>query len=83
MAMGNRPPEYPPEALDRQWEGVVRVLVEFGEKGNAERVAVEESSGHGVLDKAALEAARHWHLSEEGAKRSLLVPVAFRLSDEG
>ena len=83
VALGNTPPEYPAEALDREWEGVVRLLVDFDEAGGAAEVAVETSSGHGVLDQAAVEAARRWHLSESGPKRSLIVPVSFRLSDEG
>lgn len=79
VAFGNRPPEYPALALEREWEGTVRLKVDFDEGGRFESVTLESSSGHGILDEAALAAAKGWHV--EGGRRSLIVPVAFRLGE--
>ncbi len=80
VSVGNRPPPYPAVAIEREWEGTARIRVEFDEEGNASSVFLDASSGHSILDEAALEAARGWHV--EGGRRALIVPVAFELSDE-
>ncbi|MDR0225477.1 MAG: energy transducer TonB [Burkholderiaceae bacterium] len=55
-----RAPFYPPEArqLGQQGRVVVRVLVD--EQGKVAEAVVKESSGHPLLDQAALAAARGW-----------------------
>lgn len=81
VSQGNRPPEYPPEAMEREWEGTVKVKVEFDDEGRADAVGLESSSGHRILDEAALEAARTWRYTSRG-RRIVVVPVAFKLEDE-
>lgn len=82
-ADGNRPPTYPPEALDREWEGTVGLKIDFSEAGEAVGVSVEKSSGFPVLDRAALEAARSWRIRGADRVRQVRVPVRFELSEEG
>jgi protein TonB len=50
-------------ALRRRWEGTTILRVEVLPTGTVGGVAVKQSSGHGVLDDAAVEAVRAWHFS--------------------
>jgi TonB family protein len=54
------PPEYPKQARDRGYQGVVRLAAEVGRDGRVRRVIVRESSGYGSLDEQAVEAVRRW-----------------------
>ena len=81
VAEGNAPPPYPLEALERSWEGTARVRVEFDDEGKPESVGLEGTSGHGILDEAALSAAKAWHMGGN-RRRIVVVPVAFKLEDE-
>lgn len=56
----NRPPRYPDEALRAGWQGVAWLLVDVGPDGRVTNVALERSSGHAVLDAAAVEAVAGW-----------------------
>jgi protein TonB len=85
-ASGNRTPSYPAEARRRHLEGLVVLKVAVSARGTPDDVAVLKSSGHAVLDAAALAAVRSWRF--EPATRSGLavaapaeVPVRFRLED--
>lgn len=50
-------PEYPEEAIDNGWEGVVWVKVLVDSKGAVRRAMVAKSSGYNCLDNAALDGA--------------------------
>ena len=83
---GNPPPIYPDLARRRGLEGRVVLLVEITPEGRCGGARVVESSRHGVLDDAALDAVRRWRF--QPARRdgvsiasSLRVPVAFRLTE--
>jgi periplasmic protein TonB len=84
---GNNPtPPYPSEARRRGWEGTVLLMVEIRENGRPERVTIKESSGHSVLDNAALGAVGRWTFvpAQQNGKpvRSVAeVPVIFSLQD--
>lgn len=52
-----RPP-YPREARRRGWEGSVGLEVSVDAQGKAVGVALRSSSGHPILDRAAIEAVR-------------------------
>ncbi len=54
------PPPYPQLALQRGIEGRVRVRVSVALDGTVNWVRLEESSGHEILDLAALDAVRYW-----------------------
>lgn len=80
----NPPPRYPRPALERGWEGTVLLQVSVTAGGNVAELKVERTSGHPVLDRAALEAVRSWRfrparLGERPMEGTVLVPVAFTL----
>jgi periplasmic protein TonB len=45
---------YPPQAIDAGWEGTAEIQVTLRAGGVAEGVRLTRSSGHAVLDEAAL-----------------------------
>ncbi|GAB0056635.1 hypothetical protein SIID45300_00943 [Candidatus Magnetaquicoccaceae bacterium FCR-1] len=70
---GNPRPDYPRSARRLGQEGLVLVRVEVGADGRAEQVALHQSSGFDLLDRAALEAVARWRFV---AARRAGVPVA-------
>ncbi len=54
------PLEYPAEAVRRGLEGRVEVLVKVNAKGRVVKATVYRSSGHELLDDAAVEWVRRW-----------------------
>jgi protein TonB len=56
----NPKPPYPAVARARNWEGVSRLRVYVLPNGSAGQVQLAGSSGHDVLDNAALAAVRSW-----------------------
>ena len=72
---------YPEEAVERGLQGEVRVLLLLDERGMIRRATLASSSGHALLDQAALAAvARLGRLSGLGVQE-LILPVEFRLQD--
>lgn len=70
---------YPEEARARGLEGEALVLLVLDEAGNAVAARVEESSGHRILDDAALRAVKTLKSLPADAPRETLLPVRFRL----
>ncbi len=70
---------YPPEAIARGLEGEALVLLFLDEAGNALAARIERSSGHVLLDEAAVRAAKTVRSLPEAAPREVLLPVRFRL----
>ena len=70
---------YPAEAIERGLQGEVLVLLFLDESGNAIAARVEASSGHALLDDAAVLAARSLRALPGSAPREALLPVRFRL----
>jgi protein TonB len=65
---------------------VVLVLVRVAEDGIPLDVALKESSGHPMLDEAAIEAVRHWRFTparQSGRAVTAAVEVPVRFSLEG
>lgn len=56
----NPPPQYPYQAQQRGWEGVVVLKALIKAEGRPERVVIERTSGHRILDKTALKAVEKW-----------------------
>lgn len=77
LARQNRPPEYPRLAARRGLEGTVTVLLEIGVDGLVTRAFVATSSGHAVLDDAALEALAKWRF-EPARRFGVAVPGTYR-----
>lgn len=77
-------PPYPERARARRQEGRVMLRVLVGETGNPLEVQVESSSGHRVLDMAALKAVRKWKFNPglsngQPIQGWVLVPINFSL----
>ena len=69
---------YPPEAVARGIEGEVILLLNLSDNGELVSASIARSSGHPLLDQAALDAARHIG-ALPGNPRQTLFPVSFRL----
>jgi len=57
----NPKPKYPSVARSQGWQGKVILKVLVSAKGDSEQVTVAQSSGHDVLDQAAVDAVKAWH----------------------
>lgn len=71
---------YPEEAIARGLEGQAAVMLFLDAAGNAVAARLEKSSGHAILDDAAVAAARQVRALPEGEAREVLLPVRFRLN---
>ena len=69
---------YPPEAIAKGLEGEVLLLLTLSTSGQLTGIEIARSSGHALLDQAALDAAGRIS-GLPGSKRQLLFPVSFRL----
>jgi len=70
---------YPPEAIERGLEGEALVLLFLDASGNVIAARIEASSGHALLDEAAVRAARTLRSLPSNAPREAVLPVRFRL----
>ena len=70
---------YPPEAIARNIEGEVRLIIKLAENGTVDDVAIAASSGHAILDNAAIRAAYAMGALTGVTSRELILPVVFRL----
>lgn len=70
---------YPPEAIARGLEGEVRLIIVLADDGSISDVQVAASSGHALLDNAALKAAWAMGRLPGSTVRQLILPVSFRL----
>lgn len=80
----NPRPVYPSLARYRHWEGLVLLRAHVLADGHCDEVNVQRSSGHEVLDEAALEAVRQWSFvpSRHGSVAVaswVTVPIEFQL----
>ncbi len=73
-------PSYPWVCRKRRQEGVVYLYVKTNKEGHVVEASLHKSSGHGLLDKAALEAVKAWTFKERNSKKTL--SIAFRLKEE-
>jgi protein TonB len=76
-------PIYPPAALAAGWEGVVKLYVRLNDRGEVVEADVYQSSGHEVLDRAALEAIYRWRFTPPDGARGIaaefIKPIPFRI----
>lgn len=74
---------YPREALDARIEGAVEVLVAVNARGRVAKATIYRSSGHEILDRAAIEWVRQWQFQVDPkwfvsrAEIRFRVPVKF------
>ena len=83
--LNNQPPAYPLTARRRGIEGTVLLRVEIHANGHCQQVRVKRTSGHAVLDRAALEAVRQWRFvparrGGHAVTATVDVPISFRLN---
>lgn len=84
LYLKNPPPEYPSVARRRGYEGTVVLEVLVDREGKVLDLDLFQSSGHNVLDQAAMEAVRGWLFEparhgEEKVDMWVKVPLTFRL----
>ena len=82
----NDPPLYPGLSRKRGQEGTVNLQVLVNKQGRVEDLEIENSSGFGLLDRAALSAVRKWDFEpgRQGEERIAMwvrVPVTFKLKN--
>jgi len=82
--MKNPRPAYPRKAKREGWEGTTLLRVAVQASGKPGAVKLQKSSGHDVLDEAAIEAVGRWTFApatQGGApiSGSVTVPIVFRL----
>lgn len=80
----NPPPIYPRAAIAQNLQGEVVVWVEVNTSGEPLRVRVDHSSGHAILDEAAVRGAWKWkfspaRLGQAPIKSQVRVPIQFRI----
>jgi len=80
----NRPPVYPPQAVQRGFQGTVVLLIQVTEDGLVGQLDLAESSGHSVLDAAAMYAVRTWRFAPARAggravAATVRLPIRFSL----
>ena len=81
------PPVYPELARQKGWQGTVMLKTLVEKDGSCAQVVVEKSSGHVVLDEAALNAVKNWEFSparigNEPYAVLTRVPIRFVLVDK-
>lgn len=81
----NPHPAYPSVARRMGWEGRVVLNVEVLSAGNCGQISVLHSSGHEVLDQAALETVKNWHFTParragQAITQWCKVPISFSLA---
>jgi protein TonB len=82
----NPAPKYPYKARQNGWEGLVLLKALVDKEGSPVKVEIEATSGHEVLDAAALKTVKTWkfrpaHVGNLAVDSSVRVPVRFELKD--
>lgn len=82
----NPKPLYPRLAKSRGWQGKVLLRVKVTADGHSAEVAVQQSSGHDMLDQAAIETVKNWTFipakrGDTPVASTVTVPIAFQLND--
>ncbi len=73
-------PDYPSLAREEGLEGNPKLRIDIDFDGNVTNVYIEKSSGHSILDEAAMEAVKEWKLDpKDGGRLGVLVTLKFRL----
>jgi protein TonB len=80
----NPRPDYPTQSLRQREEGVALLSVEVGSDGRSGEIALKQSSGHPLLDQAAIQAVRRWmfepaRVDGRAVSSWAVVPVRFSL----
>lgn len=77
----NPPPRYPAVARKRGYQGMVMLFVEVLADGTVGGLKIKETSGHAMLDRAAVKTVKKWKFKpafREGIPLSMWVEVPIR-----
>jgi TonB family protein len=85
-ALKNPAPVYPLYAREKGWEGLVILNVLVQKDGRTGQVSVVKSSGHEILDQAAVSSVQKWRFLPARVGKlkfasSLQIPIRFVLED--
>jgi TonB family protein len=72
-------PVYPLAARKQHWTGAGDFVCHIRADGTVASVDVRRSTGHQVLDQAAITALQHWRF-QPGTMKSINVPINFRMN---
>ena len=72
---------YPREARRRNWQGLVSIEAEIRPDGRVDRARIVQSSGHRVLDRAALNGVLRHTFRQGSETETILLHFRFRLRD--
>ncbi len=70
---------YPKEAILQGLEGTAEVMIFLNADGSVLAARLETSSGHAILDEAAVKVARALKTLPRDAPAEILLPIVFRL----
>jgi len=74
-------PEYPFEARSKHWVGHGLIMLDVDtESGQVTAAHMEKSTGHQILDDAALNAFRRWHFQPGKCAPRVKIPINFTMS---
>lgn len=84
LYLENQPPGYPLLARKQRYQGITELAVLVTKDGTADDLRLQNSSGHPVLDQAAMAAVRHWKFApgRQGVDPIAMwvtVPIRFEL----
>jgi TonB family protein len=71
-------PSYPNEAILRKWQGIVILRVVVSPDCHPSSVTIKKSSGHDILDQAAIKAVEKWYFPKKAVGTNE-IPVTFKL----
>lgn len=77
----NPKPKYPSVARNQGWQGNVILKVLVSANGDSEQVTVAQSSGHDILDQAAVDAVKVWHFASAKWGGTVNIPINFKLDN--
>lgn len=83
----NPPPVYPRIAVLRNIQGRVLLAVDVSERGAPIEIKIEKSSGHAILDQAAVEAVQRWkfnpaRLWKIAIRSHVKIPIHFKIIEK-
>ncbi len=85
LYLTNRTPKYPRMARKKGYEGTVVLEVLVDENGKVDDLMLFKSSGHAILDKAAISSVKKWlfepgTIGQKRVKMKVKLPVRFKLN---
>ena len=80
-AVSYKEPTYPRLAIKRELQGSVRIRVKVSPEGKPTNTEILKSSGHELLDKAALEAVPFWQFQPKTLSYFVEKTIVFQLKN--